>query len=372
MWIHHQQKTATTELPAGFRARDFGQAADFIRACPAYRPTPLHSAPDLAHALGLDGLLLKDESARFGLRSFKGLGGPYAVVMLAWEALRSNGFDGPPRALFDPAMRPAANLTIACASAGNHAQAVTAGARLIGAACRVFLPAHTEASRVAAIRDKGAHIETIDARYDETVAQARERAKAHDWIFVPDSNLLGDRESARRVMLGYGQILEESEAQWQSQGLAAPSHLVIQGGVGGLPGSLAAWSVCRWGRSRPTLIVVEPAEADCLLTSARAGERRRSAGSLDTVLRGMDCAEPSPLAWEILARQAEHFLSVDDDSCRRMARRLAEGQPSLATSPTGTAGLAGLAKLVDDPAARKAANLDEHARVLAILTEAPA
>ena len=103
-----------------------------------YRPTPLHRLDGLAGTLGIETLWLKDESGRFGLGSFKALGGAYAVVHLLCERL------GDDVSIADVAAGRAAtrvsDVTVCCATDGNHGLAVAWGARRAGARCTVFLP----------------------------------------------------------------------------------------------------------------------------------------------------------------------------------------------------------------------------------------
>ena len=76
-----------TVLPeAGFR-----RARAEITAWPGYAPTPLRDLPAIAAAAGLGALRLKDEAGRFGLGSFKALGGAYAVAELLADELARRG-----------------------------------------------------------------------------------------------------------------------------------------------------------------------------------------------------------------------------------------------------------------------------------------
>ena len=59
----------------------------FHREVPGYAPTPLKALPELAEECGVKALLVKDESSRFGLNAFKGLGGIYAVARAAGRLL---------------------------------------------------------------------------------------------------------------------------------------------------------------------------------------------------------------------------------------------------------------------------------------------
>lgn len=51
----------------------------FHKKLPNYAVTPLHNLAHLSRRLGLGSIHIKDESWRFGLNAFKGLGGSYAV-----------------------------------------------------------------------------------------------------------------------------------------------------------------------------------------------------------------------------------------------------------------------------------------------------
>lgn len=345
---------AAAASSAGFGASRFAAADRAIRARPGYQPTPLLRLAGLAARLGLGDLRVKDERRRFGLRSFKALGGPFAVAELA--RARPGGAGDP------------AGLRVVCASAGNHGQGVAAGARLLGAPCTVFLPRGTAGARVAAIAALGAEPVVLDASYDEAVAHAARVAREVGGLFVPDSSIHGDEEAPRLVMLAYGTLLREVDDTLAAGGEPRPTHLLVQGGVGGLAGALAAWSAVHWGAARPRLVVVEPERADCLTRSALAGRPARSPGDLATGMAGLACGEASPIAWAVLAPSAGDFVTVSDAEVEAMVRDLAApapGDPPVATSLSGAAGLAPLR----DPALAAALGLDARARVLAIITE---
>ena len=75
------------------------------------------------------------------------------------------------------------------------------------------------------------------------------------------------------------------------------THVVLQGGVGGMAAGVVSHFWERYGAARPTFIVVEPEQADCLLQSARSGKASRATGSVDSMMAGLACGETSPLAW---------------------------------------------------------------------------
>ena len=63
-------------------ARSGAAVAEVIDAIFAAPPTPLRPLAGMARAHGLGAIHLKDEGGRLGLRSFKALGGAYAVIQL--------------------------------------------------------------------------------------------------------------------------------------------------------------------------------------------------------------------------------------------------------------------------------------------------
>ena len=71
-------ETALSDVSA-FSADAAAHAAAFHRSVPDYAPTPLADLVRLSAALGIGRLAVKDESKRFGLNAFKGLGTSYDV-----------------------------------------------------------------------------------------------------------------------------------------------------------------------------------------------------------------------------------------------------------------------------------------------------
>src|SRR4051812_20491082 len=90
----------------------------YLAGLDGYCPTPLVLLPALAAANGLGALHIKDEGRRFGLKSFKALGGAYAVALLVLaEAGQKLGRRLVPADLGRPEVRAiAATMTVACAT----------------------------------------------------------------------------------------------------------------------------------------------------------------------------------------------------------------------------------------------------------------
>ena len=332
-----------------------------------YRPTPLHRLTGLAQALGVGELWLKDESGRFGLGSFKALGGAYAVVHLLRERL------GDDVSIADVAAgRSAArvkDITVCCATDGNHGLAVAWGARRAGAGCTVFLPGPVSAGRERAIGAQGADIVRVDGSYDEAVRACADEAEAQGWLLVSDTSHAGGDEAPSRVMHGYAMLVDEIRAALAGP---APTHLFVQAGVGGLAAAVIGAFRQDLGAHSPRGVVVEPTNADCLYQSAVAGRPSPASGDLDTVMACLAAAEVSPLAWQVLDRGAFAFMALDDDGAVDAMRRAASpaaGDPPLVLGESGAAALGGLIAAAGDPEARKALRLSAASRVLVIGSE---
>ena len=332
-----------------------------------YRPTPLHRLTGLARALGIEALWLKDESGRFGLGSFKALGGAYAVVHLLQERL-GNTVSIADVAGGRAAARVAAT-TVCCTTDGNHGLAVAWGAGRAGARCVVYLPGPVSAGRERAIAAQGAEIVRIAGSYDEAVRACADEARNRGWLLVSDTSHAGGDEAPSRVMHGYTVLVDEIGAALAD---AAPTHLFVQGGVGGLAAAVIGAFRQDSGAESPKGIVVEPTAADCLYQSALAGRPSPASGDLDTVMACLAAAEVSPLAWRVLDCAAFAFMTLDDAGAVCAMRRAAApeaGDPALVLGESGAASLGALIAAADDPDARQALGLGAASRVLVIGSE---
>ncbi|MEV3983872.1 pyridoxal-phosphate dependent enzyme [Nonomuraea sp. NPDC049758] len=301
---------------------------------PAYRPTPVHTLTDLA---GAGTVHVKDESGRMGLGSFKALGGAYAVHRLS--------------------ERDGGGTTYVCASAGNHGISVAAGARELGAHCVVYLSEQVPEPFAHRLRALDAEVRREGGDYDASLAAALHASQEHGWRLVADTSWEGYDDIPLDVMRGYTVLFDEIEIP--------PTHVFVQAGVGGLAAAAAGYTRDRWGE-QPRIVVVEPDGAPCLLESARAGRPVHATGS-PTRLGRLDCLEPSLIAFDLLSRQADLFVTVADEQAAEAAALLAER--GVALSECGAAGAAGLLAL--DPGTREAIALGPAARVLLVGTEGP-
>jgi diaminopropionate ammonia-lyase len=341
-----------------------------IMSWPGYKPTPLHLLPNLAARAGIDAVLYKDEAERFGLGSFKALGGAYAVFKLLRNAIReqknvtASTHDLTSGHYADLTSR----ITVTCATDGNHGRSVAWGARTFGCRCVIYIPETVSPGRCQAIAAYGAEIRRFPGTYDDGVRRVATDAVAQGWTVVSDTAYEGYTDIPRDVMQGYGLMVEEA----LRQAAAVPSHVFVQGGVGGLAASVCSYLWERYGVARPRFVVVEPEKADCFYRSAIAGRPTPAEGALDTIMAGLACGEVSPLAWRILETGADAFMTIDDEAAIDCMRLLADGRfgdAAVVAGESAVAGLAGLLMASADDDARVRLDLRRDSRVLVFGTE---
>ncbi len=331
-----------------------------------YAPTPLRELRDLARDAGVAVMRLKDEAGRFGLGSFKALGGAYAVAgVLANELARRGVAQAATSvALASGQYREATEaVTVVCATDGNHGRSVAWGAQRFHCRCVIFVHAGVSVGRVEAIARYGAEVRRVAGTYDDSVREAARQAEAHGWFVVSDTSWPGYTEIPREVMQGYRLMADEAADQWAG---APPTHVFVQGGVGGVAAAVSVQSRARFHLA-PALIVVEPDRAACLLASAELGEPTAIPGDLDTLMAGLACGEPSLIAWQELDRATTAFMAIPDEAAVACMRLLADR--GIVAGESGAAGLAGFLLAAADPAARETLGLDGSSRVLLFSTE---
>ncbi len=322
-------------------------AWDFHRRLPEYHPTSVHALPSLAAELGLAALHLKDESSRFGLNAFKGLGASFAIAH--WLGTHPDAQDP----------------TFTTATDGNHGRAVAWSAKRHGARAVIFVPGNTAPARLDAIAREGAEVVIVDEGYDAAVARAHEAAARSGWVLIQDMARPGYLEIPEWIAAGYWTHARELEATLLTPQVPQVDLVMLHAGVGTWPASIISYLWHRYGRARPRILVVEPVAADCVLASALAGEPTRARGSLQTIMAGLNCGWPSTSALEVIVRGADALMAIPDHWAESAMRRLATpqaGEPVIVAGESGAASVAGLLALHADPA---------YAAVLAHLTLPP-
>ncbi len=329
-----------------------------------YHPTLLHTLEEFARNCGVQQVYYKDEGERFGLKSFKALGGAYAVMKHLCQVLRDRSIEASSHDLrqkiYDECVK---EITVCCATDGNHGRSVAWGAFLFGCRCIVYLHEHVSANREDAIKAWGAEVIRVKGNYDDSVKVAADEAKKYGYTVISDTSYEGYTAIPKDIMQGYTLVIDEAVSQMQS----LPTHVFLQGGVGGFAASVVAYLYELYPAQMPTIVVVEPSQAACLLESAKQGALVCVEGTLETIMAGLACGEVSTLAWEILHDKVSYFMSITDDMIVSTMQYLAK--KGIVAGESGVAGLAGFLHVNHHHTLKEQLGLNEQARILCIGTE---
>ncbi|MCV0423951.1 MAG: diaminopropionate ammonia-lyase [Roseibium sp.] len=323
---------------------DIDLAEQEITSWQGYQKTRLERLDNLASELDLGSIHYKDEGSRFGLGSFKALGGAYAVLLVLSRALSeqlghrvtaNEMWNGKYENLLKP-------LTVISATDGNHGRSVAWGAARLNARCRIYIHSKVSEFRAEALRELGAEVIRVEGNYDASVARTRADAEKHGWFVVSDTSWLGYRQPPLDVMAGYGLLAREIVKALPTP----PSHVFLQGGVGGLAASVATVFLQEWKDRSPNVFVVEPELAPCLFESARKHQPTGVKVQSETIMAGLSCGEPSPVAWTVLDAMANGFMTIPDSVVAPAVRMLANGTATDKKIEAGESAVAGLCGLI--------------------------
>ena len=306
-----------TEIKHGVSGREpqyvFGveaarAAAGFHKSIVGYRETPLIKLDNLARYLGVKEIYVKDESKRFGLNAFKGLGGSFAMDRIAKKEKGKK-------------------LVFITATDGNHGRGVAWAASRLGYEAHVLLPKGTAHERLENIQKLGAHAEITDLSYDDTVRLAAGIAEEKGWILLQDTAWEGYEDVPGLIMQGYTTMGLEAVEKLNG---VVPTHIFLQAGVGSMAAAMASFFAEYYGEKRPQVIIVEPEGADCIYRTAEAddGKIHSYEGELKSIMAGLCCGEPCTIAWDILKEEADWCISCED--------RTAETGMRVLGNPTGS------------------------------------
>ncbi len=351
-------------------AQDFANACAEISAWDGYCATPLVNLVGLANQLGVGRIDYKHEGPRFGLGSFKALGGSYAAMRVLQRELEKRlGHDVALEDIRNGLYRDAcAQITLVSATDGNHGRSLAWGCQRFGAPCRIYIHAQVSQARAQAMRDLGAEVIRISGDYDASVLQTKNDANENGWFVVSDTSWPGYSEPPRDVMAGYGVMTREISDVLER----APTHVFLQGGVGGLAASVAAGLRQHYGPDAPRVVIVEPELAACLFESAKNGQATNVSVVEETIMAGLSCGEPSGMAWEILSQEATDFLTIPESIVAPTIRLLANaefGDPAIEAGESAVAGLAALIAARSSDVLWKNLGLDATSRILIIGSE---
>jgi diaminopropionate ammonia-lyase len=250
---------------------DIATAADpraFHASMPGYAPTALRPAPAVAAALGVAEVLVKDESARLTLPSFKVLGASWAVYRALLARLGASRTEVPTFDALREAVAPLRPLSLAAATDGNHGRAVAHMAALLGLDAAIYVPDNMVSARIDAIAGEGATVTVVDGGYDDAIRRSAQDASDR-CLVISDTSWEGYEEVPAWVIEGYGTVFGEIEEQLQ--GREPPDVVAVPIGVGALAAAVVRHYWSGPADARPRLVGVEPTSAACVLESVAAG-----------------------------------------------------------------------------------------------------
>ena len=350
------------------------KARTFHSSIPGYAPTPLRDLGCLAESLGIGGIFVKDESQRFELNAFKVLGGSFAIgshiASLMGENIATMPYE---RMTGDELRQKLGQQTFVTATDGNHGRGVAWTASKLGQRSVVHMPEGTASERLENIRKLGADANITDPSYDDCVRRAAKDAAENGWLLVQDTSWEGYERIPGLIMQGYTTMALEAVEQL---GDKKPTHLFLQAGVGSMAAAVAAFMVNYYGEARPKIIIVEPHTADCHYLTAAADDGRLHliSGGMDSMMAGLCCGEPCPIAWEILKDYADAFASIPDSASAEAMWRLAwpvGTDPVTVSGESGAAGM-GLALALfkeENAELKKKLGIDDNSVLLCFSTE---
>lgn len=345
------------------------EVLDFHRRLPGYEVTALRESPGLADSLGVGRVFVKEEARRFGLPAFKMVGASWAIH----RALSTRTEDPEYDWTFDDLAERfggAGGLKLVCATDGNHGRAVAHTAKLLNLSAHVFVPAEIGQRAKEEILGEGAELSEVNKPYDDVVLQATAAADADpDALMVQDTAWEGYERIPGWIVEGYSTIFRELDAQLAQEGLAGPDVVVTPCGVGSLIQATAAHyrgSDRGQDAPQPSLLSVEPVDADCLLQSLNAG-RPVAVKTGRTRMAGLNCGTVSTIAWPVLHGGIDAAVSITEDEDLAAVGEL-EGL-DIDSGPCGAASLAGLETAFADPVVRAGMAVAADSVVVLLSTE---
>ena len=324
--------------------KDIDDAYSSISNWEGYSPTPLIELNKLSKDLNLNKIFYKDESKRFNLKSFKALGGAYAV-----EKVSKGNKD----------------IIVATATAGNHGRSVAWGARRLGLKCKIFISEFVSDARGQAMSDLGADVIKVKGNYEKSLIECIQQSTINNWQIVQDVAWKDYMVVPKFTMAGYTVMMKEIVTQIDQKKI---SHIILQAGVGGMAAAMIA-GIARYLENIPITIVIEPDSAACVLESIKTGKIEKIDIKRESLMGGMSCGEVSLVPWEILKNSVRYCISLPDDDIAKTMRLLGHASFSDEKIITGENSVPGVISLItscEDEKIRKKLELDKDSNVLLI------
>jgi len=323
---------------------DIDDAYNTISKWEGYSPTPLLSLNKLSKELNLKNIFYKDENKRFDLKSFKALGGAYAV-----EKVTKGNKD----------------IVVATATAGNHGRSVAWGARRLGLKCKIFISEFVSEARGQAMSDLGADVVKVKGNYEQSLIECIKQSTDNNWQIVQDVAWKDYMVVPKYTMAGYSVMMKEIIDQINNEKI---THIILQAGVGGMAGAMVA-GIARYLDNVPVTIVVEPDSAACVLESIKTGKIEKIDIKRESLMGGMSCGEVSLVPWEILKNSVKHCISLPDDDIAKTMRLLGNStfsEHQIIAGENSAPGVISLIASYEDQIIKQKLQLNENSNILII------
>ena len=310
----------------------------------SYSPTPLLLLNKLSKELNLNKIYYKDESKRFGLKSFKALGGAYAV-----EKVTKGNKD----------------ITVSTATAGNHGRSVAWGAKRLGLKCKIFISEYVSDARGKAMEALGADVVKVKGNYEKSLIECIKQSLENNWQIVQDVAWKDYMLVPTLTMAGYSVMMKEIVDQINNEEI---THIFLQAGVGGMAGAMVA-GAARYLENTPKMIVVEPDSAACVMESIKTGKIEKINIERESLMGGMSCGEPSLVPWEILKKSVNNCISLPDDDIGKAMKLFANasfGDDKIVAGENSAPGVISLIASCNDENIKNKINLNSNSNVLLI------
>ena len=310
----------------------------------SYSPTPLLLLNKLSKELNLNNIYYKDESKRFGLKSFKALGGAYAV-----EKVTKGNKD----------------ITVSTATAGNHGRSVAWGAKRLGLKCKIFISEYVSDARGKAMEALGADVVKVKGNYEKSLIECIKQSLENNWQIVQDVAWKDYMLVPTLTMAGYSVMMKEIVDQINNEEI---THIFLQAGVGGMAGAMVA-GVARYLKNTPKMIIVEPDSAACVMESIKTGKIEKINIERESLMGGMSCGEPSLVPWEILKKSVNNCISLPDDDIGKAMKLFANasfGDDKIVAGENSAPGVISLIASCNDENIKNKINLNSNSNVLLI------
>ena len=324
--------------------QEIDDAYSSISKWEGYAPTPLISLNKLSKELNLNKIFYKDENKRFDLKSFKALGGAYAV-----EKITKGNKD----------------IIVATATAGNHGRSVAWGARRLGLKCKIFISEFVSDARGQAMTDLGADVIKVKGNYEKSLIECIKQSTENNWQIVQDVAWKDYMQVPTYTMAGYTVMMKEIVDQIDNEKI---SHIILQAGVGGMAGAMVA-GIARYLDNVPVTMVVEPDSAACVLESLKTGKIEKIDIKRESLMGGMSCGEVSLVPWEILKNSVKYCISLPDDDIAKTMRLLGNStfsEHQIIAGENSAPGVIGLIASCEDQNIKQSLKLDQNSNVLVI------